>query len=93
MWPQAKSETKLIQEATVSATGDVVAGSYLRDAQVRAGGGVEVKRGGGRRGGSIVGGKVFATTGMIASSIGSDTATTKIGIDPDPENAMVLEAA
>ena len=88
-----KIETKLIQEATVSATGDVVVGSYLRDAQVRAGGGVEVKRGEGRRGGSIVGGEVFATTGMVASSIGSDTATTKIGIDPDPEIAMELEAA
>ena len=86
-------QTKLIQDASVSASAGVVCGSYLRDARVRAGGNVVVSDGGGRLGGSIVGGETFATTGLIAGSIGTDAISANIGIDPDPQIAIELTAA
>jgi len=79
-------ESKFIQNSSVIARGNIVVGSYIFNAQVRAGGTIEVKSGGGERGGSIVGGEVFATKGIKARLLGSSTTShTIVGIGADPE--------
>lgn len=79
-------ESKFIQNSAVIARGNIVVGSYIFNAQVRAGGTIEVKSGGGERGGSIVGGEVFATKGIEARLLGSPTTShTVVGIGANPE--------
>lgn len=78
---QGNVEAKFIQNSSVLARGDVVVGSYIFNATVRAGGEVVVQAGGGQRGGSIVGGEVIATVGVTARRIGSaDTGSTIVGL-------------
>jgi uncharacterized protein (DUF342 family) len=84
-------QTKFIQNASVLAKGDIEVGSYIFNSQVRSGGQVVVHSGGGKRGGSIVGGEVFAAQSIQARLCGSaTTAGTAIGISPDPVLAIKL---
>jgi uncharacterized protein (DUF342 family) len=82
---------KFIQNASVLASGDIIAGSYIFNGHVRAGGQVSVQNGGGDRGGSIVGGEVFGTSGVEAKHIGSvGTDRTVVGVGANPEDAAKL---
>lgn len=79
-------ETKLIQNSSVSAQGDVTVGSYIYNGHVLAGGEVAVEEGGGSRAGSIVGGEVIAGRRVRAKTIGSaQTDRTLVGIGEAPE--------
>lgn len=83
---QGSLETKFIQDCAVVAHGNILVGSYILHARVRAGGQLRVCAGGGPRGGSIVGGEVCATLGIEARFIGSPGGEpTLVGIGPDPE--------
>ena len=76
---------KFVQDATIEAGADVVVGSYIHNAHIRAGGQVKMEGKGGS-GGSIVGGATWATGGIISRSVGSVRSTTTsltIGLDPD----------
>jgi uncharacterized protein (DUF342 family) len=85
-------ETKFIQNSAVMARGDIIVGSYIFNARVRAGGRIIVKSGGGERGGSIVGGQVHAAQGIEARLVGSpSTGHTIVGIGPPPETAARLD--
>ena len=87
-------ETKFIQGSAVMAQGDVSVGSYVFNAQVRAGGHVVVGSGGGGRAGSIVGGEAVATKGVEARILGSpSTDLTVVGIGADPETQARLGKA
>ena len=77
-------QTKFIQNASVLSKGDIEVGSYIFNSQVRSGGVITVHSGGGKRGGSIVGGEVFAASAIKARLCGSpSTAGTTVGISPD----------
>ncbi|MBQ38095.1 MAG: hypothetical protein CME04_17060 [Gemmatimonadaceae bacterium] len=65
-------ETKMVQNSTVTAHGDLTVGSYIYNAIVRAGGTVTVEEGGGDRAGSIFGGEVMAGKQVVAKRIGSE---------------------
>lgn len=83
---QGSLETKFIQDCTAQAHGNILVGSYILHAQVRAGGQLRVCVGGGPRGGSIVGGEVCATLGVEARFIGSPGGEpTLVGVGPDPD--------
>lgn len=83
---QGSLETKFIQDCAVLAHGNVLVGSYILHARVRAGGQLRVCAGGGPRGGSIVGGEVCATLGVEARFLGSPSGEpTLVGVGPDPE--------
>ncbi len=74
---------KFIQDARVEAEGDVVIGSYIRNAYVQSGGRVQVE--GGSEGG-IVGGETWAVGGITSSSVGSEWSAATylaVGIEPD----------
>ena len=91
---QGDVTTRFVQNATVMARGDLTVGSYLYNAQVRTGGSVVVKAGGGERGGSIVGGQVIAAERVVARRLGSgSTDHTVVGVRPRPELAHRLEKA
>jgi uncharacterized protein (DUF342 family) len=78
--------TKVVQNSTVMARGDITIGSYLLNANVRAGGQLLVKSGTPERSGSIIGGQVYATTRLQAARVGSSTTDrTRIGIGFDPD--------
>jgi len=84
--------TKAVQNGKVMARGDITVGSYLLNASVRAGGQLVVKSGASEKSGSIVGGRVYATTRLVAARVGSSTAnSTEIGIGIDPETATRLK--
>lgn len=84
-------QCKFIQTAGVLAREAIEVGSYVFNAQVRCGGEVTVHSGGGDRGGSIVGGEVFAARSVQAKNIGSSTtAGTVVGINSDPVTAIKL---
>ncbi len=84
-------QTKFIQNASVLSKGDIEVGSYIFNSQVRSGGAIAVQSGGGKRGGSIVGGEVFAATTIKARLCGSpSTAGTTVGISPDPALGIKL---
>lgn len=79
-------ETKFIQDCAVVARGNILVGSYILHARVRAGGGLKVCAGGGPRGGSIVGGEAYATLGIEARFAGSPSGEpTALGVGPDLE--------
>lgn len=83
---QGSLETKFIQDCAVLAHGNILVGSYILHARVRAGGQLRVCAGGGPRGGSIVGGEAYATLGVEARFIGSPACDpTLVGVGPDPE--------
>ena len=85
-------ETKFIQNSTVTAGGNLTVGSYIHNANVRVGGQIEVHAGGGDHGGSIVGGEVYATEGITAAIIGSDSSEkTAVGIGPKPKVAAEID--
>jgi hypothetical protein len=86
-------QSKFIQNATVMAKTDVGVGSYIYNSLVRSGGEVTVAFEGGERGGSIVGGEVYASKAIRCRTIGSaSTSGTIIGIIPAPEkNAMIAK--
>lgn len=82
---------KYIQEATVTAGGSVLVGSYIHNAEVRARGRVRVEGAGGS-GGGIVGGHVWAVQGIASRNLGSPrTTTTRIYVGIDPEHFAELE--
>ena len=84
-------QCKFIQTAGVLAREAIEVGSYVFNAQVRCGGEVNVHSGGGERGGSIVGGEVFAARSIQAKNVGSSTtAGTVVGINSDPVTAIKL---
>jgi uncharacterized protein len=84
-------QTKFIQNASVLSKGDIEVGSYIFNSQVRSGGVITVHSGGGKRGGSIVGGEVFAASAIKARLCGSpSTAGTTVGISPDPALGIKL---
>ena len=84
-------QCKFIQTAGVLAKEAIEVGSYIFNAQVRCGGTVTVHSGGGKRGGSIVGGEVFAAQSISARQVGSSTtAGTVVGINSDPVTAIKL---
>ena len=84
-------QTKYIQNSSVMARGSIIVGSYLLNADVHAGGKLVVHAGGGERGGSIVGGRTFSSTGVEARLVGSSTTDrTLVGIGPDPDIAVQL---
>ncbi len=84
-------QCKFIQNAAVLAKEGIEIGSYIFNAQVRCGGQIAVHTGGGKRGGSIVGGEVFAAQSIQATQIGSSTtAGTIIGLNADPVSAIKL---
>jgi uncharacterized protein (DUF342 family) len=84
-------ETKFLQNCTVTVNHNLIVGSYIIQSRVAAGGRVVVMGKGGNRGGSIIGGEVFATNGIEAALVGSETATpTLVGIAPDPVLAARL---
>jgi uncharacterized protein (DUF342 family) len=78
---------KFIQEAQVIAKGDITIGVYMFNASVRCGGKVTVHGKGTRKESKVlVGGLIWAASGVAAKSLGAKyTATTKlvVGIDPD----------
>ena len=77
---------KFVQNSSVMARGDIVVGSYLLNANVRAGGRLIVRRSDDGRGGSIVGGQALATQLIDAWSVGSaSTDRTTIGIVAPPD--------
>jgi uncharacterized protein (DUF342 family) len=87
----ATVEARSIQDSSVIARGDITLGSYIYNGSVRSGGKLTVHEGGGKRGGSIVGGQTYATIGIEAHMVGSaSTNTTLVGIGPDPEIAARL---
>ena len=61
-------ECKFVQNSQVVAQGDIRVSSYIANAQVHAGGKVELNSG---RGGKIVGGEVFGGAALEADSLGS----------------------
>ena len=84
-------QCKFIQTAGVLAKDTIEVGSYIFNAQVRCGGNVVVHSGGGSRGGSIVGGEVFAANAIEAKNVGSSTtAGTVVGLNIDPVTAIKL---
>lgn len=69
-----------IENATVNAMGDIVLGQSLRHSDVRTTGAVKVTE----RKGTIVGGRVFATRGILANEVGSEVGTRTelmVGVD------------
>ena len=82
--------TRYIQHSEVLAQGSVTVGSYAFNARVRAGGRIEVKSLGGKRGGSIVGGEALAAESIVARQVGSSSAHTRIGIVPVPGSVARL---
>lgn len=84
-------QTKFIQNASVLSKGEIEVGSYIFNSQVRSGGVITVHSGGGKRGGSIVGGAVFAAEAIRARLCGSpSTDGTTVGISPDPALGIKL---
>lgn len=74
---------KFIQDATVSAGGDIAAGSYIRSANVSSQGTITVEGSGGSVGG-ILGGEVWAANAIISKNVGSEhasTTTLSLGFD------------
>jgi uncharacterized protein (DUF342 family) len=69
-----------IENATIHAVGDIILGQSLRHSHVRTTGAVKVTE----RKGTIVGGKVFATRGILANEVGSEIGTQTeltVGVD------------
>jgi len=79
-------KAQFIQNATVLVRGNILVGSYVHNATVRCGGEVKIEKGGGERGGTITGGRVFATKKIEVSRVGShSTSGTEIGIQAAPD--------
>lgn len=79
-------QTKFLQNCAVIARGDILVGSYVLNSKVRCGGGVVVRPGGGERGGSIIGGEVYAARGIEVRRLGAPSAVATVaGIAYDPE--------
>lgn len=84
-------QCKFIQTAKVLAKDTIEVGSYIFNSLVRCNGNVVVHSGGGSRGGSIVGGEVFAANAIEAKNVGSSTtAGTIVGLNIDPVTAIKL---
>ena len=78
-----------IQEATVRASGNVKAGSYIFNASIRTGGQVVVIGKGEGKSRALVGGLIWGARAITARSIGSpyNTGTRLVvGVDPDMVN-------
>lgn len=74
---------KFIQDATVSAGGNIAVGSYIRSANVSSGGTITVEGSGGAVGG-ILGGEVWASEAIVSKNVGSEhayTTTICLGLD------------
>jgi uncharacterized protein (DUF342 family) len=77
-------ETKFVQGSSIMARYDVTVVDHLFNATVRAGGELIVQPGSGERSGSIVGGEIFASTGIQAETVGSPSShKTVVGIAMD----------
>jgi len=84
-------QAKFVHNSSVMARGDIVVGSYLLNAKIRAGGKLIVHSGDASRGGSIVGGDAFAAAGIRAARCGSvSTGHTVLGIGPAPDLAAKM---
>ena len=85
-------ETKFVQQGSLVARGDVNVTSHLINARVRAGGKLAIKGDGGDKGGTVVGGEVFASGGLELGQAGSPTVEgTIVGIAADPEIAARMK--
>ena len=83
---QGNIETKFIQNSFVLANGDIKVGGYIFNAPVRAGGSILINEAKEKRGGSIVGGEVFAGKGIEAKLLGSEsTDRTLVGTRGSPQ--------
>ena len=63
---------QFIQEARIEAGGDIVVGNYVYHGMLRADGSITVHQGTGSRGGTILGGRVWAQHLVEAHQVGSD---------------------
>jgi len=88
---------QFVHDAAIRAGGDIVIGNYLYNANIFAGGSVEIRKGEGVRGGSILGGKTVAIGSMTLWSAGSPSwvaTELAVGFDPDAAaNRERVEAA
>ena len=83
--------TRFIQDATVHSGSDLDVYSHIFNATIRCQGMVSVRRGTGKRSGSIAGGQVLAARGIRASYAGSPNGTFTelvVGVDPFIEEAL-----
>jgi uncharacterized protein len=84
---------KFIQDATVSAGGDIAVGSYIRSANVSSQGSITVEGSGGSVGG-ILGGEVWASDSITSKNVGSEhTSTTAISLGFDRESFEAFKEA
>jgi uncharacterized protein (DUF342 family) len=86
--------TKFIQNSSVAAGADITVGCYIFNGRVRSGNGtVHVEDRGGGRGGSIVGGQVFAAVAIDIHRLGSaETDRTLLGIAANLEMQRKVKA-
>ncbi|MEW6753283.1 MAG: FapA family protein [Candidatus Latescibacterota bacterium] len=85
---------QFVQEATVSAGGDIVLGSSAYQARLRAGGRVDLTRGAGGRGGSVVGGQIWAGSAIDLLTAGSQAhVPTRLMAGVDARTARQLDRA
>lgn len=88
----ANVECQFVQNSQVKAEGDINVGSYIYNANVHAGGSVEVKTFGGKKAGSIVGGETFAGVGINCENVGSlNYESTIVGSIPPPMNLALIQ--
>ena len=78
--------TKFVQNGSIVARGDVNVTSHVVNARIRAGGKFTAESDGTERGGSVVGGQVFAASGVEVASVESTRSdVTRLGIAEDPK--------
>lgn len=83
---------KFIQTARVLAGGELWVGSYIHNADVQCGGSATIERGGGERGGTQVGGRLAAFSGIRLATLGSDSTTgTTVCLQADLARLKKLE--
>lgn len=85
---------RFVQNSTVTAAGDVIVGSYLLNARVRAGDRIVVRFAEGHLGGCIAGGEAYATRRVDAWTLGAaSTDRTVVGIIGSPRLQEELRKA
>ncbi len=83
---------QFVHDATIRCDGDIVVGNYLYNAVLYAGGTLEIRKGEGSRGGSILGGRIVAVNGMEMWSAGSPSwVATELAVGFDPEATVKRE--
>ena len=85
-------QTSYIHDAEVIAKGDIVVQSYTANARIRCDGAVTVLRqSGSRQGGKIMGGRISASKGITACTVGSlANQNTVVALQNTPEDLLAL---